>query len=210
MTWRTHVLGGVAALWLIAGVQGHPSSGVGINVLATLGDSPSVWLGDSPSVWLGDSPSVWLGDSPVVWAFCAGMGALLPDLDAQESKIKNLSVFGIRPFLLPANFLHRSLGHRGMLHSALGLMLMALVIGIPAGIGLGTTAMMALILGIASHLALDASTKSGIPLWFPNPQRMHLLPSQLRITTGSQAEDGVLIALALLVAAYFLRLNGDF
>jgi inner membrane protein len=183
MTWRTHVLGGVAALWLLEGVQGHANSGIGINAFATL------------------------GDSPIVWAFCAGMGALLPDLDAQESKIKNLSIFGIRPFLLPADFLHRSLGHRGMLHSALGLMLMALVVGIPIGIGLGATAMMTLVLGIASHLALDASTKSGIPLWFPNPQRVHLLPSRLRITTGSQAEDGVLIALALLVALYFLQLN---
>lgn len=174
MTWRTHVVGGIATLWFLG------SSAV-----------------------LGASDPVGAGN-PIVLSALAGFGALLPDLDAQESRIKNLTTFGIRPFFLPAVALHHALGHRGMLHSAMGLMLMAVVLGLPVGLWLGTTPMIALLLGYASHLVLDGATKAGIPLWFPNPQRLHLLPLCLRVTTGSQAEDGVLIALILLVATYFL------
>ena len=47
----------------------------------------------------------------------AAFGALLPDLDASESKVKHLGVVGVEPFMQPATTLHQALGHRGMLHS---------------------------------------------------------------------------------------------
>ena len=55
-------------------------------------------------------------------AACAVLGALLPDLDASESKIKHLKILGtnFKPFLLPAQIVHRTDGHRGLLHSFLG------------------------------------------------------------------------------------------
>lgn len=50
-------------------------------------------------------------------AAAAAFGALLPDLDASESRIKHLSPgWGIEPFALPSLLLHRAFGHRGLLH----------------------------------------------------------------------------------------------
>ena len=64
-------------------------------------------------------------------------------------------------------------------------------------------------LGYASHLAADASTKSGLPLlyvpWFyPHKKRYHLLPPSLRFTTGSQAEEVLFPLLALLILLLLL------
>ncbi len=52
----------------------------------------------------------------------AALGALLPDLDAPESKIKHLKLLGtdFKPFLLPAQVVSRSSQHRGLLHSLAG------------------------------------------------------------------------------------------
>lgn len=57
-------------------------------------------------------------------AACASLGALLPDLDAAESKIKHLNVGGIKPFAVAARIVHRTDQHRGFLHSLRGLALM--------------------------------------------------------------------------------------
>ena len=118
---------------------------------------------------------------------------------------KNLTLgTGIAPFALPAFALHRLLGHRGLLHSLLGLVLTGLIVGIPIALNLEPEAAIALLLGYASHLALDGVTKSGIPLWFPNRRRVHLLPPKLRITTGSEPEDIVLALLAMTAIAVLL------
>ncbi|WP_395143365.1 metal-dependent hydrolase [Armatimonas sp.] len=167
MTWRTHLAGGLATLWLLKPFV--PAESIGLLAIA------------------------------------AGLGALLPDLDARESRIKNLTLgTGIAPFALPAFALHRLLGHRGLLHSLLGLLLVALVVGLPIALYLEPVAAIALLLGYASHLALDASTKAGIPFWFPNRRRVHLLPPKLRITTGSEPEDIVLALLAMTAIAIML------
>jgi membrane-bound metal-dependent hydrolase YbcI (DUF457 family) len=57
-----------------------------------------------------------------VLAAAAAFGALLPDLDASESKIKHLKIPNtqIKPFLLPALVVSRSDQHRGLLHSLAG------------------------------------------------------------------------------------------
>ncbi len=141
-------------------------------------------------------------------ALVACLGALLPDLDAGESHLKHLRLIGteIAPFALPATLLHRTLGHRGLLHSLTGLGLAVLLLTVPFGLWLGPLAGLALVLGYASHLALDACTKAGIPLLFPNPTRRHLLPRRLRITTGSLAEEPVFVGLALFALVVLLRL----
>ena len=153
-------------------------------------------------------PPKYLAPGDVGLLAClACLGALLPDLDARESHLKHLTLgTGIAPFTLPATLLHQALGHRGLLHSLAGLGLAALVLALPVGLWLGPLAALALLLGYASHLALDASTKRGIPFFFPDPKRRHVLPPLLRITTGSLAEEPVFVLLALLGVALLLRL----
>jgi len=135
----------------------------------------------------------------------AAFGALLPDLDAADSKIKHLRIAGVKPFQPIAIVFYEGLGHRGLLHSLLALGLLALY-SLPLLLwswwDWQTSA--ALVLGYASHLAADAATKSGIPLLYPRKKRYHLLPRSLRITTGSLAEEVVFVGLALLTLLLLL------
>ena len=137
-------------------------------------------------------------------AACAALGALLPDLDASEAKIKHLKLLGtnITPFFLPSQVVHRSDRHRGLLHSLVGL---GMVAGMTAPLcwWVGWTPVIALVLGYASHLAADACTRSGISFLFPSRRRYHVLPRGFRVTTGSQAED-VLFALCSVFAMALL------
>ncbi len=157
-------------------------------------------LGGVASLWLlrpfdagGDAASVGL------LAGLAALGALLPDLDAHESKIKHLTVArGVEPFALPSLVLSRLLGHRGLLHSLLGWGIAAVVLGVPTFLVVGFPPALALILGYGSHVLLDACTKHGVPLLYPRPGKWHALPPALRITTGSAAEDLFFLPLALL------------
>lgn len=167
MMGRTHLLLGVNSMWLMTLVPGA------VGTIASDMANPGLLAG------------------------LAALGALLPDLDAAQSTIKFLRVGnGFQPFLLPAELLHRAFGHRGLLHSLLGLAVFSLLMALPLAFWLGWPAALALILGYASHLMGDGCTKSGIPLWFPGTARWHLLPPPLRLTTGSQAEDVVFALLA--------------
>lgn len=154
------------------------------------------------------------------WALAvsgAMMGALLPDLDASQSKIRHLSwPLGrthIKPFQPLATIVHKILGHRGFLHSFGGWLWVA-AICLPLFWWLRWSAWFGLMLGFGSHLATDALTKSGIPFWQWRPtrqskaRRVHLVPRPLWISTGS-AEEGIYFALfsvgavALLVGVLF-------
>lgn len=141
-----------------------------------------------------------------VLAAAAALGALLPDLDASESKIKHLKIPNtqLKPFILPALVVSRSDQHRGLLHSFAGLGMMALFF-IPAAFWIGWAPVAALLLGYFSHLMADAATKSGVRLLYPNPKRFHLLPKGWRFTTGSLAEDTLLIPLAICAAGVLLQ-----
>ena len=134
----------------------------------------------------------------------AALGALLPDLDASQSQIKHLSIAGVTPFAPLAILLNRALGHRGLLHSALGWGIATLLL-IPLAWFGGVAVPLALSLGYASHLATDACTKSGIPFLYPNRKRYHLLPRPLRLTTGSMAEEALFALFAVLTVGLMLR-----
>ena len=72
------------------------------------------------SLWLlAIVPPEWLGYDFGVLSACAALGALLPDLDASESKIKHLRLLGtnIKPFFLPSQVIYATDHHRGLLHS---------------------------------------------------------------------------------------------
>ncbi len=157
------------------------------------------------SLWLL-SPVPGLLTSHTVGPLCAfaAFGALLPDLDAEESKVKSLSWRGIRPFAPLAQIVHRTWGHRGLLHSPLGLCLAAMGALLLALFGYGLPAL-ALWLGYGSHLAADACTKTGIPGWPNRPERrLYLLPLGWRFVTGSTAEEMLLPLLGAAVLALLL------
>ena len=128
MTGRTHLLGGLNALWL-----------------------------------LQPFPHVLTPDTLLPLCLCAALGSLLPDLDAEFSLLSGVKIGAIRPFVPLAASLHRTWGHRGRLHSpgvlalvSLIALMLAAILGVPIfGLALG--------LGYASHLALDACTRTGIP-----------------------------------------------
>jgi inner membrane protein len=152
------------------------------------------------SLWLlAFLPNVLTTDNLAPLAACAALGALLPDLDAQSSMVKHLSVARIQPFAPFASILSRDLGHRGATHSLLGLAVFS-ALTLPLAFLWPWPAWAALCCGYASHLAADACTKSGIPFFHPHKKRYHLLPYGWRLTTGSQAEDALvpIIALAIL------------
>ena len=165
MTWPTHTLFGISALWLLTPVP----------------------------------PEVLQANFGVL-AVAAALGALLPDLDASESKIKHLKIPNtqIQPFLLPALIVSRSDQHRGLLHSLAGATMVG-VFCVPTIFWLGWAPFASLLLGYLSHLMADAATKSGIRLLYPKPQRFHLLPSVLRFTTGSMAEEALMAPLSVSV-----------
>jgi inner membrane protein len=139
----------------------------------------------------------------------AAFGALAPDLDAPASLLRSFSLpldtarlrhkgNWFRPFALTARLLNKCLGHRGLLHSAPGFALAALAVVPVLGMAYAAPMASGFVLGYLSHLALDASTVSGIPLWHPK-RRRHLFPVGFRVTTGS-VEEGVVFALACVQA----------
>lgn len=155
------------------------------------------------SLWLlYPLPGALTLDTIAPLAIGAAFGALLPDLDAQGSTLKYLQVGGLTPFVPLADLLHRALGHRGLLHSLWGLGAVCLL-ALPL-LWLAWPPFVGLVLGYASHLAGDAATKSGIPLLYPSPRRVHLLPKPWRLSTGSQAEDALLPLLGVAVLALLL------
>lgn len=134
----------------------------------------------------------------------AVLGSLLPDLDARESKLSNMAIGGVAPLKLAAHMLSRSLGHRGPMHSLLAVLVVAVAFGLPLAFLLDPFAGFGLVLGYLSHLLLDACTRSGVPLYWPDKGRVWLLPARLRFVTGSRAEDGLFILLALAASGLLL------
>jgi inner membrane protein len=166
MTWRTHLMGGLAMLWILA-----PAS----------------------------------PDTLALATVAAAMGALLPDLDARQSKLSHTSVYGVTPLKPLSSLLFRSLGHRGALHSLLVWLLVTMAVYLLDMLATHTpTLSIGLSLGYLSHLLLDACTRSGVPLFWPDSARVHLLPYRLRIVTGSLVEDAVFLILALAALALYL------
>jgi inner membrane protein len=160
----------------------------------------SLWLlAPIPGGLSGTGPLEGIGLLAAVAAF----GALLPDLDAARSKLSSWEVAGVRPLVPLAAIVHRAWGHRGPLHSLYGLVVAGCVGGalIPLW---GWRLAAALFLGYASHLAADACTRTGIPFLPWRSRRYWLLPPNLRISTGSSAEDALLPFLALAALSVLL------
>lgn len=162
------------------------------------------WVIGLNSLWLLTPELPYVPQNEMgVLLVAASLGSLLPDLNASESKIKHLQIGGIKPFFLPAQVVHRTDSHHGMLHSVVGLGFIA-VTAVPTAFYLGGLPCLALVFGYANHLFADAATKAGIKPWYPCQGCFHLLPRECRISTGSQVEEAlfaicVLCAMALLM-----------
>jgi membrane-bound metal-dependent hydrolase YbcI (DUF457 family) len=141
---------------------------------------------------------------PAGLAMCAGvaiLGALTPDLDAEDSTIKRemgtvgaFTSLGLRAF---------GVAHRGLTHYGVTTLLV-MVVSYLVGQWLGYSDVgLAFGLGYFSHVAVaDAMTKHGVPLGWPRPGQFHLLPRVLRVKTGGPAE--VLVALSLVLVVVWL------
>jgi membrane-bound metal-dependent hydrolase YbcI (DUF457 family) len=136
---------------------------------------------------------------PVGPGLCAGaaiLGALLPDLDAEDSTI--LHELGGWGLLAKAGLGILGVKHRGLLHSGLAVVLVAFLAELIGGwLGYRDVGL-ALALGYASHVIIaDAATIAGVPLLWPTPRRFHLLPRLLRVRTGGLVEKLIFVATLL-------------
>jgi len=126
------------------------------------------------------------------------LGSLLPDIDHPKSLLG-------RRFFLISGMMNIAVGHRGATHSVFALV--AVVIG--SLYLLSFDMALALSLGFTSHILADAMTKGGVPILWPKPLKMHILPTPFK--TGSLAEylvTGLLLGLSFALnpsAMHFLE-----
>lgn len=144
---------------------------------------------------------------PTGLALCATavmLGALAPDLDAEQSEIKRtLGLAGAVSGLLLTLF---GVSHRGLTHYGITALLILILSGL-LGWRLGYADVgLAFGLGYLSHLLADALTVSGVPLWWPRPGLVHLLPRPLRLRTGGPVEQLLFVGLGLLVIGLLMSL----
>jgi membrane-bound metal-dependent hydrolase YbcI (DUF457 family) len=115
-----------------------------------------------------NGPPRWL--PLIAGAACAAGGAMIPDTDRHRLVAKLTG------------------GHRHATHSLVGLAFTFAVTAIvPAELGrqLGWLPL-AVTAGYASHLAADAMTVRGIPVFWPDLDKYWLLPRRLRVATGGK------------------------
>ncbi len=165
--------------------------------------------------------SLLVGNEPPLYAYPAAVvAAWVPDVDNPRSRLGNglsrtkspvLNTIA-RPTswaLRAASFtLSRTVGHRTLTHSLLGVALFVVLVAPVAT--LSPSLFAALVAGYVSHLVADALNKRGVPLLWPVGRSMKLLPHGVR--SGGVTE----FAVALVVAAgaaggiYALHLAGVF
>jgi membrane-bound metal-dependent hydrolase YbcI (DUF457 family) len=147
---------------------------------------------------------------PAGLVLCTGaaiLGALAPDLDAEESSIKG--ELGLAGELIQGGLSLLGVKHRGVFHSGLAI----LVVFVAAG-GMGwwlgyADVGLAFGLGYFSHIALaDAMTITGVPLFWPLKHPFHLLPKGLRVRTGGSVE-GLIFLLVIVGVIGLLWLRPD-
>ena len=158
------------------------------------------------------------GAEPPAYVYPAAVvAAWLPDVDNPRSKLGNglsrmknptLNLLS-RPLswaLRTTSFvLVRTVGHRTMTHSLVGVLLFSLTVwlllrGFP-------NLVLALVAGYASHILADALNTRGVPLFWPVGKPIRLLPGGVR--SGGAVEVAVaLVALAFTLYALLLLYPG--
>ena len=149
-----------------------------------------------------------LGTDPPLYVYPVAVAAAwLPDVDNPRSTLGNglsrtknpvLNLLS-RPFswaLKTTSFvLVRTVGHRTLTHSLLGILLFSL----PVWLILGNfpNLSLALVAGYASHVVADALNTRGVPLLWPVGGTFRLLPGGVR--SGGAVEVAVALAFTLYV-----------
>jgi inner membrane protein len=150
--------------------------------------------------------SLFTGEDPALYAYpAAAIAAWIPDVDNPRSRLGNgLSRTKspildklIRPVswgLKALSFvLFRTVGHRTLTHSLLGVLIFAAIVSPLAPLVPGLYA--ALLAGYASHLFADALNIRGVPLFWPMGKPFKLLPGGVR--SGGAFEFVVAIVMVL-------------
>lgn len=151
--------------------------------------------------------SLFTGEEPALYAYpAAAVAAWIPDVDNPRSRLGNgLSrtkspvLDGlVRPVswaLRALSFvLFRTVGHRTLTHSLLGVLIFAALISPLAALVPGLYA--ALLAGYASHLFADALNTRGVPLLWPMGKPFRLLPGGVRSGGASELVVAVIVVLA--------------
>jgi len=121
----------------------------------------------------------------------AAVGSLLPDIDTPASAIGRL-------FAPLSVYIERRFGHRTITHSLIGWLIFSFI-GLPLLILRAPQVYLCFVLGIFSHILLDAVNKSGVPLFYPNLIRAVIPKNEkLRILTASKQEFVFLAILSCL------------
>lgn len=157
-----------------------------------------------------------IGEEPPLYAYPAAVvAALLPDVDNPRSRLGNgLSrmknpVLNLltRPLswaLRAASFvLFRTVGHRTLTHSFLGVTLFCLLISPLAP--LSPDLFLALVAGYASHLFADALNIRGVPLFWPLGRPLRLLPGGIRSGGAVEFAVAVVVVAAAGLGIYALH-----
>src|SRR3954454_5485701 len=150
----------------------------------------------------------------------AWLGALLPDADRAgarlyrrtsiERRVRLLRPFGLL-LRLPLRVLV-VLPHRGPTHSLFGCAVAAAVAAALTSLiapELAPLVAVGLATGYLAHIAGDACTPGGVPLWAPlSRRRRWLLPRPARVPTGSVCEYALTALLTLALTAATIALAG--
>ena len=152
--------------------------------------------------------SLLVGEAPPLYTYPAAViSSWLPDVDNPRSRLGNglgrmkdptlnLLTRPVSCALRVASFtLFRTVGHRTLTHSLLGVALFTTLVS-PAA-ALSPDLFAALVTGYVSHLAADALNKKGVRLLWPAGWHFRLLAGGVR--SGGLAE--ILVALVVAVAA---------
>ncbi len=161
---------------------------------------------------LAKTVTVTLLVKKAVYYFSVGFGALLPDIDNARSTLGHkLGVV--------SKGIQKIAGHRTLFHSLLGLVLGSLLaIGlqqvviwllsqrgftVPADfVGASHLVFFGVLFGCIMHIAADALTQGGVPLFWPNPRRYGFPPdSHWRFRTGTWPEFVIVWSFMIIVGA---------
>jgi inner membrane protein len=167
--------------------------------------------------------SLIAGYEPPLYAYPAAVvAAWVPDVDNPRSRLgnglsrlKNPALnFVTRPIswaLRVTSFvLFRTVGHRTLTHSLLGVAIFVALVSPVAPLSAGL--FVALVAGYVSHLVADALNTKGIPLLWPAGWRFRLLPGGVRSGGAAEFVVALLVAVATGYGIYALHyaLSGVF
>ena len=155
------------------------------------------------------------GIEPSIWAYpVAAVAAWLPDVDNPRSTLGNGLSRSKNPWWnaitrppswalrTTSFFLIRTVGHRTLTHSLVGLALFLLPMWLL--FGRFPDVFVALAAGCASHIVADALNTPGVPLLWPLEWRFRLLPGGVR--SGGVTEVVVALAATVLTAGGLILL----